>query len=79
MRLSRQIGVLTVAAFPKRLKSECCGESQAHTRSAVLDVQGKVFKVSSGTVQWYRNSYGANFDNSDVANPDMGHTEEPAV
>ena len=28
-----------------------------------------VSKVSSGTVQWYRSSYGTDFDNAEVASP----------
>ena len=27
------------------------------------------FKVSSGTAKWYRNSYGTDFDNSEIASP----------
>ena len=27
------------------------------------------FKVSSGTVKWYRSSYGTDFENSEIASP----------
>ena len=29
------------------------------------------FKVSSGTVKWYRSRYGTDFDNSEIASPDV--------
>ena len=29
------------------------------------------FKVSSGTVEWYMSSYGADFDNSEIASPEL--------
>ena len=32
-------------------------------------VQRRVFKVSLGTVKWYRSSYGTDYDNSEVAGP----------
>ena len=29
------------------------------------------FKVSSGPVQWYRSSYGTDFENSEIASPEQ--------
>ena len=51
-----------------RLQEEVSGPGQFHTGAAILSVEGG-FKVSSGTVRPYRSSYGADFDDPEIASP----------
>ena len=44
---------------------------------AILAVE-RGFKVSSGTVKWYRSSYGTGFDNSEIASPLLRNSEQVA-
>ena len=38
-----------------------------------------VFKVSSGTVEWYRRNYGTDFDDSEIASPDLVGIDGPVL